>query len=153
DVARWYDVCAGYDSRDPYSLPSHGRWEAELGSHGDALHGLRVALVPAISGATIRPELEEAVRLAAVELAEATGMVLVDGVEVSMPGLGYEWALANLAGLAGELGDLWPDCKEDLTKEIAFGIEMAKGVYDLDMAGRVEQRRTEANEAMAAVFD
>ena len=28
DAARWYDVCAGFDSRDPYSLPKHEGWEA-----------------------------------------------------------------------------------------------------------------------------
>ena len=28
DVARWYDVCAGHDSRDPYSLPEVDGWEA-----------------------------------------------------------------------------------------------------------------------------
>ena len=27
DIARWYDVCAGYDSRDPYSLPAVDGWE------------------------------------------------------------------------------------------------------------------------------
>lgn len=40
DVARWYDVCAGYDFRDPYSLPDPGGWEAGLGTHD--LAGLRV---------------------------------------------------------------------------------------------------------------
>ena len=33
DVARWYDVCAGYDSRDPYSLPRIDGWERDLGTH------------------------------------------------------------------------------------------------------------------------
>ena len=27
DVARWYDVCAGFDPRDPYSLPKVDGWE------------------------------------------------------------------------------------------------------------------------------
>ena len=44
DVARWYDVCAGYDSRDPYSLPRADGWEADLGSYD--LAGLRIAVVP-----------------------------------------------------------------------------------------------------------
>jgi aspartyl-tRNA(Asn)/glutamyl-tRNA(Gln) amidotransferase subunit A len=153
DVARWYDVCAGYDSRDPYSLPSEPVWESRLGTFGDALRGRKVAIVPSIGGATIRPELDEAVRLAGLELASASGMVPVEGVEVSVPGLGFEWAMANLAGLAAELGDRWPDCKEDLTAEMAFGMTMAKEHFDLDMAAKVETRRTEANEAMAAVFD
>ena len=32
DTARWYDVCAGFDPRDPYSLPKEVGWEAQLGS-------------------------------------------------------------------------------------------------------------------------
>ena len=31
DTARWYDVCAGFDPRDPYSLPKEVGWEAQLG--------------------------------------------------------------------------------------------------------------------------
>ena len=41
---------------------------------------------------------------------------------MKLPALDVTWALANLAGLKMELGDLWPDCKDDLTTEIAFGL-------------------------------
>jgi aspartyl-tRNA(Asn)/glutamyl-tRNA(Gln) amidotransferase subunit A len=37
--------------------------------------------------------------------------------------------------------------------EIAFGMTLAEQMYNLDMAARVEEQRTEANETMAAVFD
>src|SRR3954447_20941309 len=33
DAARWYDVCSGFDSRDPYSLPRIEGWERDLGTH------------------------------------------------------------------------------------------------------------------------
>src|SRR3954449_3435030 len=33
DVARWYDACNGFDSRDPYSLPRLEGWERDLGTH------------------------------------------------------------------------------------------------------------------------
>jgi Asp-tRNA(Asn)/Glu-tRNA(Gln) amidotransferase A subunit family amidase len=150
DVARWYDVCAGYDFRDPYSLPSAGRWEAELGTHD--LSGLRVAVVPDLGRAVVRPEVEANVRDAATPLIGDLGLVQVD-VDIDLPGLGFEWAMSNLAQLANDLEGLWPDCKDELTREMAMGMEMAHASYDLAMAARVEARRTELNEALAEVFD
>lgn len=150
DVARWYDVCAGYDSRDPYSLPSHGRWEAQLGSHD--LSGARVAIVPDLGRAVLRPEVEANVVAAAEALIADVGMVRVD-IDVEFPNLGLEWAMSNLSQLARELGDLWPDCKDQLTDSTALGLELAYEIYDLSMAARVEESRTRLNETMAAVFD
>lgn len=153
DAARWYDVCSGYDSRDPYSLPRIDAWESGLGSHLEDLRGKRVAIVPNLGSATIRPELDDLVRAAGEALAADAGLTIVEGVDVTVPGLGFEWAMANLSGLLAELGDLWPGCKGDLTPEIAFGLELATQHYDLGMAARVEIQRTLANERMAAVFD
>ena len=150
DVARWYDVCAGYDARDPYSLPSHGRWETELGTHD--LRGKRVVVAPDLGRAVLRPEVEANVREAAAALIADAGLVEVD-VPVEFPGLGFEWAMSNLVQLARELGDRWPGCRDDLTREMAMGIEMAHGSYDLAMAAKVEASRTDVNERMAAVFD
>ncbi|MDE0804698.1 MAG: amidase [Acidimicrobiales bacterium] len=150
DVARWYDVCAGYDMRDPYSLPSHGRWEADLGTHD--LTGMKVVIAPDLGKAVLRPEVEANVREAAAALISDAGLVEVD-VAVEFPGLGLEWAMSNLSQLFNDVRDLWPDCKDDLTKEMAFGLEMAHGSYDLAMAATVERNRTDMNEKMAAVFD
>ena len=150
DVARWYDVCAGYDARDPYSLPSHGRWEAELGSHD--VRGKKVAVVPDLGKAVLRPEVEENVRNAAAALIADAGLVEVD-VEIAFPGLGFEWAMSNLCQLANDLDGLWPECRDDLTREMAMGFEMAFASYDLAMAGKVERSRTDMNEQMAEVFD
>ena len=44
DAARYFDVCAGYDSLDPSSLPARPGWEAGLGTND--LAGRRVAVVP-----------------------------------------------------------------------------------------------------------
>ena len=60
--------------------------------------------------------------------------------------------MTNLAQLAEDLGDLWPECKDDLTLEIAFGLELAEPAHDLTMAGTSSSAHR-ANEAMAAVFD
>lgn len=150
DVARWYDVCSGFDSRDPYSLPRVDGWERDLGSYD--LRGKRAVIAPTLGSAIVRDEVQAAVVEAAEGLARDAGLVLVD-VPVELPGLGLEWAMSNLAQLRRTLGDLWPDCKDDLTEQMAFGVELAGQVYDLEMAGRVEAQRTEANERMADLFD
>jgi aspartyl-tRNA(Asn)/glutamyl-tRNA(Gln) amidotransferase subunit A len=150
DAARWYDVCNGFDSRDPYSLPRIEGWERDLGSHD--LAGKRVVIAPTLGSAILRPEVEETIREAGEALAKQAGLQLVD-VPVKLPGLGTEWAIANLATLLADLGDLWPGCKDDLSVEIAFGLEFAGHVMNLEMAATVEKNRTAANEAMAEVLD
>ena len=152
DAARWYDVCAGHDKRDPYSLPRIDGWERDLGSHVPDLRGRTAVIAPTLGSAVVRPEVEERVMAAGEALARDAGLELVD-VPVKLPGLGTEWAVANLATLLADLGDRWPDCKDDLTVEIAFGMEFAGQLMNLETAAQVELNRIEANEAMAAVFD
>jgi Asp-tRNA(Asn)/Glu-tRNA(Gln) amidotransferase A subunit family amidase len=151
DVCRWYDVTTGADARDPYSLPKVEGWEANLGTYD--LVGKRVAILPDLGSAVIRPEVEERVREAGELLAKDIGMQLVDGVEVNVPGLGVEWAMSNLSTLLVDLGDRWPDCRDDLTMEMAFGMQIASEHFDLEMAARCESNRSKAFEAMADVFD
>ncbi len=112
DVARWFDVCNGHDSRDRFSLPRVDGFERDLGTHVD----------------------------------------VVD-LDVRLPGLGFEWAMSNMASLLLDLGDRWPECQDDLTKEMAFGLTLASQTYNLEMAAKVEEQRIEAIERMAAVFD
>lgn len=150
DVCRWYDVCSGYDSRDPYSLPRVEGWERDLGTHH--LSGRKVAISPTLGAAVVADGVRDRVVAAGDALARDAGLEVVD-ITVALPALDIAWAMANLIGLRMELGDLWPDCKEQLTPEIAFGLEMAEGSVDLVTAGRGEAARTMANEAMADVFD
>jgi Asp-tRNA(Asn)/Glu-tRNA(Gln) amidotransferase A subunit family amidase len=150
DIARYFDVCAGHDARDPYSLPKVEGWERDLGSYD--LRGKRAVISPTLGSAIVRPEVEANVRAAAEALARDAGLVLVD-VPVQMPKLGFEWALTNLATLRADLIDEWPACKDDLSKQIAFGLEFAERKMDLEIAARAELARIAANEAMAAVFD
>ncbi len=150
DIARYYDVTAGFDSRDPYSLAKEEAWEARLGTYD--LRGKRAVLAPDLGIAVVRPEVEAVVRAAGEQLAADAGLVLVD-VPVQLPGLGLEWAMSNLVQLMSLLEDHYPDCKDDLTMEIAFGLEIATQVYDLKLAAKAEQARTAANEALAAVLD
>ncbi len=150
DTARWYDVCAGYDSRDPYSLPKVAGWERDLGTHD--LKGKRVAISPTLGSAVVRDEVQAAVLEGAHALARDAGLTVVDA-PVQLPGLGLEWALTNLATLKADLIDLWPACKDDLSPQIAFGLEFAEGAMNLEMSARAELARIEANETMAALFD
>ena len=151
DVARWWDVCSGYDIRDPYSLPRVDGWEAGLDTHD--LAGLKVAILPTLGNAIIRDELAELVIGTGELLARHAGLSLVDGVETSIPPLGYEWAMSGLSGLLIDLGERWPECKDDLTAELAFGLTLASDVYNLQMAAQVDIARTRANEAVADLFD
>lgn len=150
DAARYYDVCAGYDSRDPYSLPKVDGWERDLGTH--ELAGRRAAIVPDLGSATLLPGVEAKVREAAEALVHDAGLRLVE-IDVDVPSAGAAWAMANTASLLNELGDRWPACRDDLTKPIAVQLELAAEVFDIQMAAKGERRRTQINEAMAAVFD
>ena len=152
DIARFYDVAAGYDSRDPYSLPKVDSWEADLGSYREELQGRKVAIVADLGVAVVHPAVAERVREAGAELARAAGLQVVD-LDVRFPGLGLEWAIGNLSGLLAELGDLWPDARHELTPEIAFGLEMAEQMVNLSTNAKGEQARTRANETVAEAFD
>ncbi len=150
DAARWYDVCSGYDPFDPYSLPRIDGWERDLGTRD--LRGKRAVISPDLGSAVVRPEVAALVVEAAEALARDAGLELVD-VPVKMPQLGYEWAMCNLVGLHSDLEELWPDCKDDLTQEIAFGLTIAHQVYNIDLAAKAEQQRTAANDTMAALLE
>ena len=150
DVARWFDVCSGYDARDPYSLPRIDGWERDLGTH--PLAGLRLAIVPDLGNAVVRPEVDALVRAAGEALARDAALRIVD-IPVRLPGLGFEWAMANVSQLRRALAGLWPACKNDMTLEMAFGLDLADQMFNLEIAGKVEAQRTEANERMADVFD
>ena len=150
DTARWYDVCAGFDPRDPYSLPKEVGWESQLGSTD--FSGSRVIVSPDLGSAIISDPVRKLVEEVAAEIIALAGLQQVD-VPVSLPPIDWEWAIANQVGLYKELGERWPACEEDMTKSMAFGVRMGIERYNLDIAARVEEGRTAANERMAAVFD
>jgi Asp-tRNA(Asn)/Glu-tRNA(Gln) amidotransferase A subunit family amidase len=150
-VCRWYDVTNGFDARDPYSLPRIEGWERDLGTHD--LRGKKVVISPTLGGsAIVRDDVQERVQAAGEALARDAGLDVVD-VPIAFPTMDVTWAMANLAGLKLELGDRWPDCKDDLTTAIAFGLEMASQLTTLDVVAAGEGARTAQNEAMADLFD
>ncbi len=150
DAARWYDVCAGFDARDPYSLPAEPEWEARLGTID--LAGKKAVIAPTLGSAIVADAVVERVESAGRALAAEVGLELVD-IDVEMPPIDLEWALANQVSLRGEIGELWPACEDDMTAAMALGVRMAEERYDINTAVRVEQQRTDANERMAAIFD
>lgn len=149
DAARWYDITAGYDSRDAFSLPKVDGWEEKLGTR--RLKGLRVAIAPDLGNAVIHPDIERVAGLAATVLAEEAGLTVVD-VPVKLPEGGLIWARSGLPSLINDLGDRWPDCEDDLTMEIAFGMRTAP-TYRAWHGAEVERFRVEMNEAMADLFE
>ena len=150
DTARWYDVCAGFDPRDPYSLPKEHGWEAQLGTTD--FSGARVVVSPDLGSAMISDPVRSLIIEVAEEIIKIAGLQRVD-VDIDLPPIDWEWAIANQSGLYKELGDLWPDCEDQMTKSMAFGVRMGLQRYDLEIAARVEAGRTAANERMANIFD
>lgn len=150
DAARYFDVCGGYDSADPSTLPKHPGFEAALGTHD--LEGRRVAVVPGLGGVPLDPGVEEHLRGEAAALIAATGMVEVD-LRIEPPNLAAQWMMGNLATLLADLGDRWPACASDMTPDVAIGLYMAQSLYNLQTAAVAESLRVELNETMSAAFD
>jgi aspartyl-tRNA(Asn)/glutamyl-tRNA(Gln) amidotransferase subunit A len=150
DTARWFDVCNGFHPRDNLSLPKVGGWEAGLGTID--LAGKRAVVSVDLGAAIVEPRVATLVVEAAEALIADAGLRRVD-VVVQLPQGGLEWALSNLVGLVGELGDRFPDCNDDLTPEIQIGMNLATHHYSIESAGTAELFRIALNEQMADLFD
>jgi aspartyl-tRNA(Asn)/glutamyl-tRNA(Gln) amidotransferase subunit A len=152
DTARWFDICNGFDPRDPFSLPRVEGWEAGLGTHREALRGKRAAIVADLGVAVLDPGVRALVSEQAELLAADAGLRIVDA-PVKVPHLSAAWAFSGTVGIMALLGDRWPACEQDLTPEIQFACNIASRLYNLDMAARIERERQDFNETMAAIFD
>jgi Asp-tRNA(Asn)/Glu-tRNA(Gln) amidotransferase A subunit family amidase len=150
DTARWFDVCNGFDPRDTLSLPRVQGWEAGLDSFD--LTGKRAVVSIDLGAAIVEPRATALLVEMAEALIAAAGLRRVD-VAVELPQAGLEWAMSNLIGLAGALGDRYPECNDDLTPEIQLGMNLATHHLNVQTAGATEMFRIEVNERMADVFD
>ncbi len=150
DTARWFDVCNGFDPRDTLSLPRVEGWEAGLDSFD--LRGRRAVIAMDLGGAIIDERQAQILTQRAEELIAAAGLARVD-VVVDFPVGGTEWALSNLSGLAGLLGDLYPDCHDDLTPEVQLAMSFAMERFSIDAVGASEMFRILFNEKMAEIFE
>jgi aspartyl-tRNA(Asn)/glutamyl-tRNA(Gln) amidotransferase subunit A len=150
DTARWFDVCNGWDPRDSLSLPRVSGWEAGLDSFD--LPGKRAVIAVDLGSAIVEPRGAALVTELAEALIAAAGLARVD-VAVQLPQAGLEWAMSNLIGLAGALGDRYPECNDDLTPEIQLGMNLASYHLNVQTAGATEMFRIDANERMADLFE
>ncbi len=151
DTARWLDVCNGYDSRDPLSLPRVDNYEQNLGSF--ELRGRKAAIVADLGTTVINSRVADAVTNRAEQLAKETGLRLVS-LEPALPKVGVEWVMASLVtALAGPLAELYPERAEDLGPEMQLGLDLATHQYGIEQAAAMEAMRRRANEAMADIFD
>ena len=149
DTARWFDVCNGFSPYDTLSLPKVQNWESQLGTFD--LRNKRVAIAYDLGSAVVGPRqiqvLEELVTFLVRE-AQLTQVYL----HISFPQGGLEWAMSNLIGLAGELGDQYPACEELLTGEIQLGMRLAQNL-SIRSAGSTELFRADMNFQMAEIFN
>jgi aspartyl-tRNA(Asn)/glutamyl-tRNA(Gln) amidotransferase subunit A len=152
DTARWFDVCNGHDPRDMFSLQRVEGWEAGLGSFVDGLRGARVAVAPDWGGAVVSPAMWSVLAEAADHLIQLAGLRRVD-IDTSVPSMGAAWSISGMLAIHAQLGDAWPGCADVLTTEMRRGLELAPSRYGLEARAKIEQRRMELNERMAAIFD
>jgi aspartyl-tRNA(Asn)/glutamyl-tRNA(Gln) amidotransferase subunit A len=150
DAARWFDVCNGFDPRDTLSLPRVGGWEAGLDSFD--LRGKRAVVAVDLGSAIVEQRGAAMVVAFAEELIATAGLARVD-VAVQLPEGGLEWAMSNVIGLAGVLGDRYPDCNDDLTPEIQLIMNIATHHLNLPSTGTTEMFRIDVNEKMADIFE
>ncbi len=150
DTARYFDCCNGFDARDPLSLPAVGGWEAALGSWD--LAGKTVAIIPDLGTARVRSEVADVVTGLAELLASSAGLRVVE-VTPALPALRGQWSMAGQVAFVADLGDSYPDCIENLSTEMRFGLESARNRFNLERAASIEAWRRQLNEAMADLFE
>jgi Asp-tRNA(Asn)/Glu-tRNA(Gln) amidotransferase A subunit family amidase len=150
DTARWFDACNGFDPRDTLSLPRVEGWEAGLDSFD--LAGKRAVISIDLGSAIVEPRTAALLVETAEALMASARLSRVD-VVVELPQGGLEWAMSNLVGLAGILGDRYPACTDDLTPEIQLGMNLATYNLNVQTAGATEMFRIDVNERMADIFD
>jgi aspartyl-tRNA(Asn)/glutamyl-tRNA(Gln) amidotransferase subunit A len=151
DTARFFDVCNGHDPRDQFSLPGVGGWEQALGTHVDALRGARVAIAADWGGAVVSPAMWAVLSDLADHLVRELGWQVV-ALDTSLPSMGAAWSISGMIEIFSELGDSWPDCADVLTPEMRRGLETAPQRYGIEARAKIEHRRMELNERMAAIF-
>jgi aspartyl-tRNA(Asn)/glutamyl-tRNA(Gln) amidotransferase subunit A len=152
DTARWFDVCSGRDAHDPFSLPDHTQWEAQLGRFAEQLRGMRVAVASDWGGAVVSPAMWSVLSEQIDWLVSHFGWKRVD-IDTSLPSMGAAWSISGMIEIHAALADHWPDCADVLTPEMRFGIETTLGRYGTDARARIESRRAALNDRMAEIFD
>jgi aspartyl-tRNA(Asn)/glutamyl-tRNA(Gln) amidotransferase subunit A len=151
DTARWFDVCNGHQGADPLSLPRVEGWENALGTINVA--GLRVAIVSDWGGAVVSPAMWNVLLETADHLVASAGLRRIDGVDTTLPRMGAAWSISGMIEIAAALGDMWPDCADDLTPEMRAGLQLTEGRYSAAERTKIEARRAAVNLKMSQIFE
>lgn len=150
DSARHLDVVSGPDDRDRLSLP------APLVRYEDAIEsldvrGLRAAWSLDLGFASVDPEVGELAQAAAMELAEAAGLTLVDRpVELTDP-LKTWMSINAVDGWLSLEEDMWPARAQDLMGFVRRGYELSESMTIKAFARRMRYRHR-LEEEVAAIF-
>lgn len=154
DAARYVDVVAGPTVNDPTSLARPAvQYEAAMldGSAVEALRGRRAAWSSTLGFAVTDPEVEEQTHAAALELARAAGLEMVD-VDASIPRPGRAWSLLSSLSTAADHLERARGRFDDLTPVVRAGMEWCERAT-IDDIVRAYRRREEVLAAIARVFD
>ena len=104
-------------------------------------------------GAVVSPIMWEQLEAAATQLIADCSLQRIDDVDTHVPRMGGAWSISGMIEIRAALGDRYPDCADDLTPEMQFGLAQTEGKYSEEGRARLERRRTELNHAMARIFD
>jgi aspartyl-tRNA(Asn)/glutamyl-tRNA(Gln) amidotransferase subunit A len=150
DAARHLDVAAGPDDRDRVSLPPAGVVFERAIEELDVA-GLRAAWSPDLGFAVVEPEVTELTESAALALAEAAGLELVDR-PVTLTDPVRTW-------LTSGAGDLWMDLEEGMYPEQVEDMDpltrlALDATADVAMPryARILRRRAQLEDEVAAIF-
>jgi aspartyl-tRNA(Asn)/glutamyl-tRNA(Gln) amidotransferase subunit A len=155
DAARFLDVAAGTDERDPSSLPAPAV-PFEVAMDQLDTSGLRIAVVDDNGLSPSDPGVRAALRSSADALLRALDATEV-AVRLELPDIMQGAAALLLADGDPDLADLMPEIMGNLFQTPGAGplMQEAFGAADLslDAVARSTQVRFELNQAMARAFD
>ncbi|MGH9074560.1 MAG: amidase, partial [Acidimicrobiales bacterium] len=150
DAARHLDASAGPDDRDRTSLPAQGSSYEKALDELD-VGGRRACWSPDLGYAVVEPEAVERAERAALALADAAGLELVERpVQLTDPVL--TWLAAGAADLWMDLEDgMWPGRADELDEVAHLGLLMTATTTMADFARALHQR-ARLEQEVAALF-
>jgi amidase len=153
DVALLESVLAGYDPRDPVSLPGDGGAFAALAERAPAEHlrGVRVGWSQSLGGLPVDPAVTEALERDGRPALEGLGAGLRD-LEPDFEGAELAFRTLRAWEMSQSYGDLYRTRRDELSDNIRYNVEAgldltAADIYDAYTA------RTRLYTRMATLFD
>jgi len=150
DGVLFLKAMAGYDYKDPYSLPFPAEQLDNVLAGAESLKGLKIAWSPDLGYAPVEPEVLDLTR-SAVRAFEGLGAVVEEanpGFENPLPA--FEALFGTL--LAVQVVDYLPDRREDIDPTLLKIVERALGFTAVDY-GKAQIRRSRLYEKCVAFFE